>query len=164
MMVVVVGELRLKFYLGCCQNTLYRITDDRKGEKEEKIENAVFEVTINMHFSILMKDINPLGKALSSDKPHLGASCSNFWNKDNVLNIGKKKNHTTFRGKIIKTVADFWMENIKPEDKWNDILKWIKRKKIANSEFYSQQSWNKALLDKQYLRASVTNNQHCTKF
>lgn len=48
------------------------------------------------------------------------------------------------------------MENIKSEDKWNDILKWIKRKKIANSEFYSQQSWNKALLDKQYLRASVT--------
>ena len=56
------------------------------------------------------------------------------------------------------------MENIKSEDKWNDILKWIKRKKTANSEFYSQQSWNKALLDKQYLRASVTNNQHCTKF
>lgn len=53
MMVVVVGELRLKFYLDCCQYTLYRITDDRKGEKEEKIgENAVFEVTINMHFSI----------------------------------------------------------------------------------------------------------------
>lgn len=47
MMVVVVGELRLKFYLDCCQY------DDRKGEKEEKIgENAVFEVTINMHFSI----------------------------------------------------------------------------------------------------------------
>ena len=42
MMVVVVGELRLKFYLDCCQYTLYRITDDRKGEKEEKIgENAV---------------------------------------------------------------------------------------------------------------------------
>lgn len=47
------AELRLKFYLGCCQNTLCRITDDRKGEKEEKIgENAVFEVTINMCFSI----------------------------------------------------------------------------------------------------------------
>lgn len=63
-----------------------------------------------------MKDINPLSKTLSSDKPHIGALCSNFWNKDNVLNIDKKKKHITFRGKIIKIVADFWMENIKPED------------------------------------------------
>ena len=44
-------------------------------------------------FSILMKDINPSSKNLSSDKPHLGASYSNFWNKDNALNIGKKKNY-----------------------------------------------------------------------
>ena len=52
MMVVVVGELRHKFYLVCCQNTLHRITDDRKGEKEEKIGEKAGG------FCILMKDIN----------------------------------------------------------------------------------------------------------
>ena len=85
MMVVVVGELRHKFYLVCCQNTLHRITDDRKGEKEEKIGEKAGG------FCILMKDINLSSKNLSSDKPHIGASYSNFWNKDNALNIGKKK-------------------------------------------------------------------------
>lgn len=63
-----------------------------------------------------MKDFNPQIQTLSSNKPHLGAPCSNFQNKDNILNIVKKIRHITFRGTVVKIIADFWREKIKPED------------------------------------------------
>lgn len=78
-------------------------------------------------------------------------------NKVNILKADKT--YITFRETIIKIIVDFWTENMMPKDKeWQfQVLKG--EKTLANPEFYFQQSWNKALSNKQYLRRIVTNNK-----
>lgn len=111
-------------------------------QENENGTEALYKEIMLKNFLYLKKCINP--QILKAQQAHAGEMQRKLYVSIGIVNIKKilkqLQGKNMFKGKIIRTMADFSYKQQKPENTRRKLLKFWKEKKTVNIQFSTQQN------------------------